>query len=67
MNPSFNRKIVESHDGILIIVGADVFFDTEALKIVVSRLLSDHCLGAVCANRQQLIVDQAVENRFRSG
>lgn len=54
-NYSFNRGISEAHAEILITTGADVYFEQRALNIVVSRLLSDPEIGAVCADMQPLI------------
>jgi biofilm PGA synthesis N-glycosyltransferase PgaC len=64
-NRSFNRGIGEAHAGILVTTGADVFFEKDSLKTVVSRLLSDPGIGAVCADMQPLIADRAVETEKR--
>jgi cellulose synthase/poly-beta-1,6-N-acetylglucosamine synthase-like glycosyltransferase len=58
-NRSFNRGIGEAQSDILITTGADVFFEPDALRIVVSRLLSGPEIGAVCADMQPLVPDQA--------
>lgn len=64
-NRSFNRGIGEARAEVLVTTGADVFFKPDALKIVVSRLLSSPEIGAVCADMQPLIPDQAGETVIR--
>lgn len=58
-NRSFNRGIREAHADVIVTTGADVFFEPGAVGIVVSRLLSDPEIGAVCADMRPLIRDNA--------
>lgn len=51
-NRSFNRGISNAENDIVVTTGADLFFAKDALNLVVSRLLSDPEIAAVCADMQ---------------
>lgn len=67
-NRSFNRGISRSGGDIIVTTGADVFFERDALCNVISRLLSDQEIGAVCADMKPLISRDSHEtvNRERA-
>jgi len=60
-NHSFNRGIEGAGAEVLVTTGADVFFESDALKIVISRLLSTPEIGAVCADMLPRMADQPGE------
>jgi poly-beta-1,6-N-acetyl-D-glucosamine synthase len=51
---SYNKAIQMAHNDIVITTDADVFFERDALSLVVSRLVSDERIVAVCGDLQPL-------------
>ncbi|MCC7565780.1 MAG: glycosyltransferase, partial [Methanomicrobiaceae archaeon] len=49
-NRSINRAIGEASHSILVTTGADVFFDTAALKRLIARLMSEDNIAAACGD-----------------
>jgi biofilm PGA synthesis N-glycosyltransferase PgaC len=68
-NRSFNRGISRAAHEIIVTTGADVYFATGALELVVARLMSDPAIGAVCADmlpREGGLTTGSIERTYRS-
>jgi biofilm PGA synthesis N-glycosyltransferase PgaC len=54
VNRSYNRGLNQAAYNLIITTDADVFFEKDALNIIVTRLLSDPRIAAVCGDLQPL-------------
>lgn len=69
-NRTINRAIERARHHILVTTDADVIFETESLTILISRLMSDHNIAAVCGDLRP-IPDEAyrtskIEGAYRN-
>lgn len=65
-NVSYNRAIPTVRYPVIVTTDADVFFDTGSLSILISRLMSDDAIAAVCGELQPFAGGTAGTKRLES-
>ena len=65
-NVSYNRAIPSARYPVIVTTDADVFFDTGSLTALISRLMSDDAIAAVCGELQPFAGGTAGTKRLES-